>query len=178
MTAETAITTGKLHIQATTLSSFEGVEAIACKSDWPTFLASLCVEQKRLEYVGLHLFTSPLGASSDAWHEDCVWQLLRSIKEVSDVFTQSLDTFGVSMDAAENSRQALLRQKTGVQIYGMFPKTLFMFCPNERRHWRWLSNAAPLAMTALGCLHAAWIGSKWVGDHVGDAVGFADLLAA
>lgn len=69
---ETAIMTGKLQIQATTLSSFEGMEAIASKPDVGSLVSSLHVEQKRLEYVALHLFTSPMGELSEARHEEAV----------------------------------------------------------------------------------------------------------
>ncbi|SPO30147.1 uncharacterized protein UTRI_05986 [Ustilago trichophora] len=176
---QTAIITGKLHIHATSaLNSFEGIESIACKNDFSTFLASLSVEQKRLEYLALHIFTSPSDALTDTGHDEAVWQLLRSIKELSDVFSQTSERFSVSLSTAVNSKHALMRQKMGVQLYGMFPRLLFIYCPNDRRHWRWLANAAPLAVTALGYHGAAWGASRWTGDCVGDAVGFADLLAA
>ncbi|KAJ9475580.1 hypothetical protein PHBOTO_005655, partial [Pseudozyma hubeiensis] len=175
----TAVMTGKIHIQITTMSSFEGVESIASKSHLGAFLASFHVEQKRLEYVALHLFTSPLGELTDARHEEAVWNLLRSIKELSDVNSQSFDTFGVHDHANFSAhRDVLTRHKLGTQLYGMFPRMLFLYCPNNRRHWRWLSNAVPLATTALSCHHAAWLQCGWLGDHAVDALTFADLLAA
>lgn len=176
---ETAVMTGKLHIQVTTMSSFEGIEAIASKSDLSTFLASFHVEQKRLEYVALHLFTSPIGELTDDRHEEAVWNLLRSIKDLSDVNSQSFNTFYVPNNGSTSTQQdTLMRHKLGTQLYGMFPRMLFMYCPNDRRHWKWLSNALPLAVTALSCHHSAWRQYGWLGDHAVEALTFADLLAA
>ena len=170
---------GKLHVQATSMTSFEPIESIAAKVDLPTFLASFHVEQKRLEYLALHLFTSPIGELSDAKHEEAVWSLLSSIKDLSDVNIQSFNAISVtSTSSSVNAQRVLMRHKLGTQLYGLFPRMLFMHCPNERRHWRWLNNALPLAMTALSCHHAAWCQSGWLGDHAFDALMFADLLAA
>ncbi|CBQ69888.1 conserved hypothetical protein [Sporisorium reilianum SRZ2] len=161
------------------MTSFEGIEAIATKPDLPTFLASFHVEQKRLEYIALHLFTSPVGQLTDARHEEAVWNLLSSLKDLSDVHGQAYDSFGAQYGGSVvGAQNVLMRHKLGTQLYGMFPRMLFMYCPNDRRHWRWLNNALPLAVTALSCHHAAWMQCGWLGDHAVDALTFADLLAA
>ncbi|TKY88135.1 hypothetical protein EX895_002845 [Sporisorium graminicola] len=176
---QTAILTGKLHAQVTTMSSFEGIEAIASKVDLATFLSSFHVEQKRLEYIALHLFTSPMGELTDARHEEAVWNLLSSIKDLSDVNGQAYDAFGAQYSGSvAGAQHVLMRHKLGTQLYGMFPRMLFIYCPNNRRHWRWLNNALPLAVTALSCHHAACMQCGWLGDHAVDALMFADLLAA
>uniref|UniRef100_V5ECW2 Zn(2)-C6 fungal-type domain-containing protein n=1 Tax=Kalmanozyma brasiliensis (strain GHG001) TaxID=1365824 RepID=V5ECW2_KALBG len=176
--AETAIMTGQLLVIVTTTSGFQNVGAIAASNDFTGFLASLHVEQKRLEYMALHLFISPIAAMTDAQHEEAIWNLLSSIKSLSEANTQGFDSFGVSHYAAGSSQRVLMRNKLGTQLYGMFPRMLFMHCPNERRNWRWLRNALPLAATALSCHHAAWMQYSWLGDHVLDVLTFSDLLAA
>lgn len=106
--------------------------------------------------------------------------LLKNIKQLSDVKTQSMDRFGVSMDntSASAQRDVLKRLKLGTQVYGMFPRMLFLYCANERCGSRWLSNAVPLAATALSCYYAAWMQCGWLGDHAVDGLTFADLLTA
>lgn len=170
--------TGQLLVIVTTTSGSQDVGAIAASNDFASFLASLHVEQKRLEYTALHLFISPIAAMTDAQHEEAIWNLLSSIKSLSEASTQGFDFFGVPYYAAVSSQRVLMRNKLGTQLYGMFPRMLFMHCPNERRNWRWLRNALPLAATALSCHHAAWMQYSWLGDHVVDVLTFSDLLAA
>ncbi len=175
---QTAVITGKLHILVTTTSSLRGVGEIEANTDFADCLGSFHVQQKRLEYLALHLFLSPIGELTEAQHEEAVWNLLSSLKALSDVSSQAFESFGVSHDCVAHTERILMRQKLEAQLYGMFPRMLFMHCPNERRHWRWLHNALPLAVTALSCHHAAWMQYSWLGDHAVDALTFTDLLAA
>lgn len=175
---QTAIMTGRIYVQMTTTTSFEGIAAIAFKQDFQTFLAACLIEQKRLECNAIHLFTMPLGTVTDTHHHDAVWKLLCDLKQLALVFTQSFDSFVTSVNVSTNTRQALMRQKLGMQIYGLFPCVLYKHCTNDRRHSRWLSNAMNLASAALSYHQSALVQSGWVGDHAYDAITFVDLLTA
>ncbi len=135
------------------------------------------VEQKRLEHVALHLFTLPSTSLSEEHHAQAIWSLLSSIKQLSETFEQSFDTFSTTSTAFTNSQAALLKNKIGVQLYGIFPRLLFSFGERKGRHDRWLFNAVTLAGAALSMYHAAWSQSGWLGDHSLDALTFTDLLA-
>lgn len=174
---ETAILTGKLHYQFSCISTSEGLEASACRTDFRTFLAACSVEQKRLEHVALHLFTLPSTSLSEEHHAQAIWSLLSSIEQLSETFEQSFDTFSTTSTAFTNSQAALLKNKIGVQLYGIFPRLLFSFGERKGRHDRWLFNAVTLAGAALSMYHAAWSQSGWLGDHSLDALTFTDLLA-
>ncbi|SAM85946.1 uncharacterized protein UBRO_07863 [Ustilago bromivora] len=178
MHLQTAIMSGKLHIQLTRCTSFEGIDAIASKSDFQTFLAACHVEQKRLEYDAIHLLAMLRGTITDDILHDAVQKLLCELKRFADVFADRSDSFVTSVNVAINTRQALMRQKLGIQLYGLFPRMLHKYCPNDRQHSRWLINATQLASITLSYHRSAFVHTEWLGDHAHDALTFVELLNA
>ncbi|KAJ1019341.1 hypothetical protein NDA13_006257 [Ustilago tritici] len=178
MHLQTAIMSGKLHIQLTRCTSFEGIDAIASKSDFQTFLAACHVEQKRLEYDAIHLLAMLRGTITDDILHDAVQKLLCELKHFADVFADRSDSFVTSVNVAINTRQALMRQKLGIQLYGLFPRMLHKYCPNDRQHSRWLINATQLASITLSYHRSAFVHTEWLGDHAHDALTFVELLNA
>lgn len=142
------------------------------------FLATCHIEQKRLEYACLHLFTSPASAMPDKYHAESVEGLLITIKQLVERYEQNTSNLYLSINTATNALQALMRQKLGVQLYSMFPRMLFLYCPQDRRLRRWTDNAALLAAQAILLYQSAWLQSGWLGDHLSDAFTLAELLAA
>ncbi|KAJ1037766.1 hypothetical protein NDA10_004977 [Ustilago hordei] len=160
------------------LRGFEGIDAIASKSDFQTFLAACHVEQKRLEYEAMHLLAMLRGTITDDILHDAVQKLLCELKHFADVFADRSDSFVTSVNVAINTRQALMRQKLGIQLYGLFPRMLHKYCPNDRQHSRWLINATQLASITLSYHRSAFVHTEWLGDHAHDALTFVELLNA
>ncbi len=175
--AETAITGGSLQIEVSSVLSLDAMDASRCKLDMRSFASAFQVEVARLEYQTLCLFSLPTGCLTDMQHAEAVWTLLTTLKQLSDVLEQRTLLLGAGFDSATPEQDGLLRSKLAVQLYGVFPRLLARHNA-DRRLWRWLANAGPLAATALSLYHFAWAQFGWLGDHALDAATLADLLAA
>jgi hypothetical protein len=175
--AETAIMGGSLQIEVSSVISLDTMDASRCKLEMRSFASSFQVEVARLEYQTLCLFSMPTGCLTDMQHAEAVWALLTTLKQLSDVLEQRTLLLGAGFDSATREQDGLLRAKLAVQLYGVFPRLLARHNA-DRRLWRWLANAGPLAATALSLYHFAWVQFGWLGDHALDAAVLADLLAA
>ena len=177
---ESAILLKKVYHPLPCSGQFDQVQTIGCKNSMATFLAVCQNEQKRLEYMAVHIFSIPSAALSETQHSEAVWTLLSNIRQLSERFEQGFETLasGASSTEVPATQQALLKNKLGAQIYGMFARVLYTFGADERRHSRWIANATHLASNALSFYASAWNQAGWLGDHMVDALTFGDLLAA